>query len=164
MTKIIVKFLSGAIAAAAIAVFSFGAAQAQSPSDLGGGRLNGSWDVRVTLYNCATGAAIRSFDSVTQFLQGGTLIDSTSAMPQALKTPGQGIWRHTGGDSYIFKFKVFNFDTAGNYSGYQIVSHRAQLDQSGLTYVSAGSALFFNASGALVMSGCSFTTASRMNF
>ena len=165
MKKNLIKLLSGATTAAAIIVFSFGAVQAQAPKfDLGGGQLDGSWEVRVTLYNCATGAIIRSFDSVTQFMKGGTLIDSTSAMPQALKTPGQGIWRHEGGDTYSFKFKVFNFDATGNYTGYQIVSHRATLYPGGSNYVSDGTAQFFTSAGNLIMTGCSSTTATRMIF
>src|SRR6476661_7099606 len=67
-----------------------------------GNRLEGSWNVRVTIRNCQTGDAIRSFDSVTEFMQGGTLIDSTSGVPQAFKTPGQGIWEHTTGMGYRF--------------------------------------------------------------
>ena len=161
MKKTLIGFVFGMLAI----VMTLSTAQAQNPkSDLGGGRLDGSWDVRVTLYNCATGSPIRSFDSVTQYMKGGTLIDSTSAMPQSAKTPGQGIWRHDGGDIYSFKFKHFNFDAAGNYTGFQIVTHQAYLDQSGSSYFSNGTAAFYNPAGTLVMAGCSSTTATRIVF
>jgi hypothetical protein len=165
MKKSLIGLVFGMFALVATVGFNFATAQAQAPrAQLGGGRLDGAWDVRVTLFNCVTGATIRSFDSVTQFMKGGTLIDSTSAMPQALKTPGQGIWRHDTGDSYIFRFKVFTFDAAGNYTGYQIVSQRANLDPDGSSYVSVGTAQFFTPNGTLIMTGCSSTTASRMVF
>src|ERR1700757_3609818 len=69
----------------------------------GGGRLDGTWDVTLTVRNCQTGAAIVSFPEVATFMFGGTMIDSTSGRAQALKTPGQGVWNHVGGNVYEFK-------------------------------------------------------------
>src|SRR5258705_13138 len=41
----------------------------------GGGRLEGTWDVQVTLRNCQTGAEIRSFASLTTFMFVGTTLE-----------------------------------------------------------------------------------------
>ena len=41
-------------------------------SNVGGGRLAGTWEAVVTVRNCATGGAITSFQSVAAFQQGGT--------------------------------------------------------------------------------------------
>ena len=160
------------IAVSAIAVLMFAVATvsisaqdfAQSKEMLAGGRLDGSWNVRVTIRNCQTGDPIRSFDSVTQFMQGGTLIDSTSGIPQALKTPGEGIWEHTVGPDYRFRFKSFSFDAAGNYTGYTIIQHTATLTADGSAYESAGTSEIYNPNGILVATGCSTTTASRLAF
>ena len=132
--------------------------------NLGGGRLAGTWDVRVTIRNCQTGGEIMSFDSITQFMQGGTLLDSTSSIPQSQKTPGQGIWRHLQGNSYRFTFKAFHFDAAGNYVEYRIVTHDAEMDASGDSYTSSGSVKIYSPDGTLVRSGCSSTTAKRFEF
>ena len=137
---------------------------AQGGGQNGGGRLEGSWNVRVTVRDCTTGAEVRSFDSVTQFMQGGTLIDSTSAMWQALKTPGQGIWEHTTGNNYRFTFKIFNFSPTGTYTGYQIIRHGASMVSSGDSYESTGTLENYSLSGVLLGSGCSTTTATRMSF
>lgn len=137
---------------------------AQGGGQNGGGRLEGSWNVRVTVRDCTTGAEIRSFDSVTQFMQGGTLIDSTSAMWQALKTPGQGIWEHTTANNYRFTFKVFNFSPTGAYTGYQIIRHEASMAPFGDSYESTGTLEIYSPNGVLVATGCSTTTASRMSF
>lgn len=137
---------------------------AQGGGQNGGGRLEGSWNVRVTVRDCTTGAEVRNFDSVTQFMQGGTLIDSTSAIWQALKTPGQGIWEHTTGNNYRFTFKVFGFSPTGAYIGYQIVRQEASMSPSGDSYESAGTAENYSTSGVLVGSLCSTTTATRMSF
>src|SRR6266540_598994 len=81
----------------------------------GGGRLEGTWNVQVTIRNCQTGAEIRHFASLTTFMSGGTMLDSTSGIPQALKTPGQGVWGHVNGNTYRFTFKSFSFDPSGNF-------------------------------------------------
>jgi hypothetical protein len=136
----------------------------QGGDQLGGGRLEGTWDVRVSVADCVTGEEIRSFDSLGIFMRGGTTIDSTSGVPQALKTPGQGIWSHVGANTYRFKFKAFSFDPAGDYTGYQIIEHEAYLDATADAYESAGTAEFYTPDGFLLFTLCSTTSATRFNF
>ena len=135
--------------------------QKNSSGRSGGGRLEGTWDAQVTLRNCQTGAAIRTFASIGTFMSGGTMLDSTSGIPQALKTPGQGIWSHIGGNNYRFKFKSFSFDTSGNFTGWTIISHEANLNHRADEYESAGTAEVYAPNGALIFTGCSTTTATR---
>ena len=152
--------LLGALMTAVLSMAAFGHARGST----GGGRLDGSWNVRVSITNCQTGAVVRSFDSMTQFMTGGTLIDSTSYVPQALKTPGQGIWEHTTGQDYRFKIKAFTYDTAGNYTGYTVVQHDANLAFTGDYYESQGTLEVHSPAGVIVATGCSTTTATRMEF
>jgi hypothetical protein len=149
----------------ALLLFTFHTTSGQSADKpTAGGRLEGAWNVRVSITNCGTGAVIRSFDSITQFMEGGTLIDSTSGVPQALKTPGQGVWEHTSGANYRFKFKSFTFDASGAYTGYTVIQHNAALSSQGDSYESAGSLEVYSPSGTLVATGCSSTTANRLGF
>lgn len=127
----------------------------------GGGRIEGTWDVQVTLRNCQTGAEIRNFASLTTFIFGGIAIDSTSGMPQAAKTPGQGVWSHVNGNSYRFSFKSFSFDPAGNFTGWTKITHVAELESNGDHYSSAGTAEVYAPNGSLITTGCSTTTATR---
>jgi hypothetical protein len=127
----------------------------------GGGRLEGTWDVQVTIRNCQTGAEIRSFASLTTFMFGGTTLDSTSGIPQALRTPGQGVWSHVGGNNYRFSFKSFSFDAGGNFTGWTKITHEAALDSQGNQYSSAGTAEVYAPNGTLITTGCSTTTATR---
>jgi hypothetical protein len=127
----------------------------------GGGRLEGVWDVRVTIRNCQTGAEIRSFASLTTFMFGGILIDSTSGIPQAQRTPGEGVWSHVSGDTYRFSFKSFSFDAGGNFTGWTKITHDAVLDSNGKEYVSAGGSEVYAPNGTLIATGCSTTTATR---
>ena len=127
----------------------------------GGGRLEGTWNVQVTLRNCQTGAEIRTFASLTTFMFGGTTLDSTSGIPQALKTPGQGVWSHVSGNTYRFSFKSFSFDAGGNFTGSTKIIHEAVLDSNGMEYSSAGTAEVYDPNGNLILTGCSTTTATR---
>ena len=153
-----------AVGIALVSVIMAGEAFAQSKEAAVRGRLEGAWNVRVSITNCQTGGVIRSFDSITQFMTGGTLIDSTSGVPQALKTPGQGVWEHTTGSNYRFKFKSFTFDAAGNYTGSTVIQHSATLANSGDSYESSGTLEIYNPAGVVVGTGCSTTTATRFGF
>jgi hypothetical protein len=124
-------------------------------------RLVGTWDAQVTIRDCQTGAAIRTFASIGTFMSGGTFLDSTSGIPQALKTPGQGVWSHIGGNTYRFKFKSFSFDASGNFTGWTIIQHEANLARSGDEYESGGTVEVYAPNGILVFTRCSTTTASR---
>ena len=126
-----------------------------------GQRLVGTWDVQVTLRNCQTGAAIRTFASIGTFMTGGTALDSTSGIPQALKTPGQGVWNYVGRNTYRFKIKSFSFDASGNFTGWTIIKHVANLNRFADEYESAGTAEVYAPNGNLVFTGCSTTTATR---
>lgn len=165
MKRNLVKIIGGtALAFIVISALTFGLVSAQDASKSDsrrGGRLEGAWNVRVSIRNCQTGAVIRSFDSLGVFMRGGTMIDSTSGTPQALKTPGQGIWSHIGGDDYRFKFKSFSFDASGNFTGWTIIQHQATLNHGVDEYESAGTAEVYAPNGTLTFTGCSTTTATR---
>ncbi|MBA2379358.1 MAG: hypothetical protein H0V76_07265 [Blastocatellia bacterium] len=127
----------------------------------GGGRLAGTWDATVTIRNCATGDAIRSFASIGTFIDGGTFIGSTSGLAQSLRTPEHGVWRHVGNNVYLMRFKTFNFDAAGNAVGYQVVAHTLALSKDANQYFSEGSVQFYMLDGTPIMQGCSDATGSR---
>ena len=129
-----------------------------------GGRIVGTWDAVVTIRDCNSGAALNTFASIASFNQGGTTIGSTSGIPQALRTPEHGIWRHISGHSYQFSFKSFNFNAAGVATGYSIVTHDLELDRGGDTYTSSGIAQFYLMNGTQVGQGCSDAIGTRFGF
>ena len=149
-------------AVVSVIAYSVTFAQEKSFPQLGGGgRLDGTWDVLVTLRNCQTNDEIRTFASTTTFMTGGTLLDSTSGIPPAQKTPGHGVWRHDSRNNYQFSFKNFNFDAAGNYTGWTIVRQVATLNSNGNDYTSSGTSEVYAPNGTLLFNGCSTTTATR---
>ena len=164
MKRNFVKTIGGTVLAfMVISALTFGLvfAQDESKSEDGGGRLDGTWNVQVTIRNCQNNAAIRSFASLTTFMSGGTLLDSTSGIPQTLHTPGHGVWIHTGGREYKLSFKSFNFDAGGNFTGWTIIRHFALLSSRANKYESFGTSEIYAPNGNLVFTGCSTTTATR---
>jgi hypothetical protein len=130
----------------------------------GGGRLEGTWDAAVRITDCQSGTVLNSFASIASFNQGGTSIGSTSGIPQSLRTPEHGIWRHLEGNVYQFKFKSFNFNAMGQATGYAIVEHLVTLNESADAYTSAGTAKFFLLNGIQVGQGCSDAIGTKMTF
>jgi hypothetical protein len=80
--------------------------------------LVGTWQVRVTPYNCLTGVPVPpafAFDSMLMFNEGGTFLEVTSnrSFLAGQRSPGFGYWERTDRDYYRAVFKAFvQFDTA----------------------------------------------------
>jgi len=128
----------------------------------GGGTIQGTWDISLTVRNCATGAPVATFAELATFDRDGTGISSTSGLPQATKTPGHGVWRHVGGLTYAYAFKFFRFDAAtGAMVGWTVIRQEATLEPGGAGYTAEGGAEVYNTAGTLVGRGCSTTSASR---
>ena len=146
----------------AVAVITTTATLACAQENRGGPRLAGTWDANVTIRNCATGDVIRTFASIGTFNEGGTFIGSTSGLAQASRTPEHGLWKHVGRNTYMMRFKTFNFDPAGVAINYQIVTHTLELAQDANTYFSEGSVQFYLLDGTPVMQGCSEADGTRL--
>src|SRR6266496_793599 len=95
-----------------------------------GGTLQGTWEMQITLTDCA-GHVIRSFPSLIEYAAGGTVVESNGGTPQALKTPGEGVWRHTTDHNYAFRFKFFTFNTSNVFTGWTIIAGETTVDKTG---------------------------------
>lgn len=133
-----------------------GVARAQTE---GVARITGTWDITLTVRNCSTGEPITAFREIATFNRGGTLIASTSGLAPSAKTPGHGVWRHVGGQSYEYAFKFFRFDGTGALAGWNIVRQAAEVEDD--TYEAQGGVEVYNHAGVQVGAGCSSTAATR---
>jgi len=125
-------------------------------------RLTGTWNVTLTVRNCATGEPVTTIKELATFSRGGTMIASTAGLAPAAKTPGHGAWRHLTGLSYAYSFKFFRFDPAtGALAGWTIIRQEALVNASGDDYTSEGGAEFYNTAGVQVGSACSTISATR---
>lgn len=137
------------------------AAQRPADAQAGGGRIDGTWDITLTVRNCTTGAPIVTISELATFHVGGTLTSSTTGFPQSAKTPGHGVWSHVSDQTYAYSLKFFRFDAAGAYTGWSVARQQALLDSKGDEYTSEGGIEVYNVAGTLVMTGCSTSVATR---
>src|SRR5438105_11283814 len=124
------------------------------------GRLQGTWDMQITLTDCA-GHVIRSFPSLIEFAAGGTVVESNAGTPQALKTPGEGVWSHTTDNTYAFRFKFFTFDPQNIFTGWTIIAGTTTVNPTGDTNAGSATVKVYNTSGVLLVSLCAETAGTR---
>lgn len=154
---------TAAIALAALLGLALTALPAQAGGNKGAvkkDRIEGVWDAKVNIIHCHNKALITSFDALGIFAANGIFHDTNSTNP-VLRSSHFGTWRHVRDNRYKFAFKFFRFDAAGIPLGSQIVRHTVVLAGNGKTYVSKGTAEFYDTDGNLVMEGCSNATAKR---
>ena len=124
------------------------------------GRLQGTWETQITLTDCA-GHVIRSFPSLLEFGAGGTVVESTAGTPQALKTPGLGVWRHSTGNTYAIRFKSFSFNAQNVFTGWTIISGETTVDSTGDARSGPATVEVYDPNGVLLITLCAETTGTR---
>lgn len=130
---------------------------------LRGDPIEGVWSSRVVITDCGSGNPLGlAFDAMSVFGGDGTFHD-TNANTLTPRSNAFGYWQRVEGNKYRFAFRVFHFDLAGTYLGYQVVRHDVVLARNGESYRSEGTAEFFNPDGTPrpPVLGCSESTATR---
>jgi hypothetical protein len=123
--------------------------------------LEGTWDNQVNIIDCQTGNPITSFRSLIVFMAGGTLTETTAGTAPALRTPGEGVWRHTNANNFVLRFKHFSFNTQNLLTGWNIIRAEVSLDAAGNAYTSSATVEVYNANGVLVATACARTVGTR---
>jgi hypothetical protein len=155
-----VRIISSTISVATLVILAPCIGNAQNEN--AGGQLVGTWDVAVTVTDCGSGNTITSFASLATIMRDGISIGSTAGMPQASRTPEHGVWRHVEGRNYVFGFKSFNFDPAGDPAGWAILKHDLALGKDGDSYTSSGIVRIYAPNGIQVAQGCSSAIGTRL--
>ena len=124
------------------------------------GRLEGTWRLQVTVRDCQTGAAQRTFPALFAFAKGGILTFTTAGQPPAVATPGYGVWGHTGGHSYSAVAEVFIFNPAGVWIQTHRLTRAMELDKDADEFTDTVKLEIFDTSGNLIVTGCA-TSAGR---
>jgi hypothetical protein len=137
-------------------------ASGQDPRPVGtvGGRLLGTWEMQITLTDCA-GHVIRSLPSLIEFVAGGTVVESNGGTPQALKTPGEGVWRHTTDSNYAFRFKFFTFNAQNVFTGWTIIAGETTVDETGDANTGSATVKVYDPNGVLLVTLCAETAGTR---
>jgi hypothetical protein len=125
-----------------------------------GGRLEGTWDMQITLNDCS-GHVIRSFSSLLVFMAGGTLTEASSGTAPALRTGGKGVWSHATDNNYVFRFKVFNFNTSNVFTGWTIIAGETTVDATGNANSGPATVQVYDPNGVLVATLCAEALGTR---
>ena len=78
--------------------------------------IEGVWNARVTITNCADGTPLPvSFDALGMFGRGGSFnnTDAQNPVMPTMRSSVFGTWKRLHGRTYQFAFKLFRFDVAG---------------------------------------------------
>lgn len=124
--------------------------------------IEGVFQTTVTQRNCQTGNPIVTFTGLSTFNQGGTMAETSSALPPALRSAGHGVWRReAGSQEYSFAFTFLRFNPDGTFAGTQIIRQTATLAPGGNQYNSTGFIEVYNVNGNLLGTGCATAVATR---
>jgi hypothetical protein len=115
--------------------------------------LEGTWDVTVTLRDCASDTAIRSFPRMVTFHTGGTLTEwaaaGTEAMP-TIRSVGQGAWEFLGKREFTYSVKFLRLTPFGGPNGSVAEQFVLEVESSGLGYAAEGIAHVTFANGVVI--------------
>src|SRR5437588_8224900 len=156
-TKLVKSIMAPLVVACALLAMVAATASGQGTQ---GGTLQGTWQMQITLTDCA-GHVIRSFPSLIEYAAGGTVVESNGGTPQALKTPGAGVWAHTTDNSYAFRFKFFTFNPQNIFTGWTIIAGTTTVNPTGDTNAGSATVKVYNTSGVLLVSLCAETAGTR---
>ena len=161
-TKLVKSIMAPLLTACALVTMVAATAAGQGAVGQGtvGGRLQGTWDMQITLTDCH-GHVLRSFPSLVIFMAGHTMMESNAGTPQALKTPGEGVWRHTTGNNYAFSFKFFTFNSENVFTGWTVIAGETTLDATGETNAGSATVEVHAPNGVLVAAACAAISGTR---
>ncbi|HEX9544409.1 MAG TPA: hypothetical protein VF955_04445 [Pyrinomonadaceae bacterium] len=158
-TKLVKSIMAPLVVACALVTMVAATATGQGTQ---GGTLQGTWEMQITLTDCA-GHVIRSFPSLVEFAAGGTVVESNGGTPQALKTPGEGVWRHTTDNNYAFRFKFFTFNPQNVFTGWTIIAGETTVDATGDSNAGSATVEVYNPNGVLVATACAKIAGTRFH-
>src|SRR5438876_1498095 len=156
-TKLVKNIMASLVVACASLTMVAATASGQGTQ---GGTLQGTWEMQITLTDCA-GHVIRSFPSLIEYAAGGIVVESNGGTPQALKTPGEGVWRHTTDNSYAFRFKFFTFNSLNVFTGWTIISGETTVDETGDANAGTATIQVYDPNGNLIATACAEVSGTR---
>ena len=125
-----------------------------------GGKLEGTWNMQITLNDCS-GHVIRSFPTLVEFVAGGTVTEASGGTAPALVTGGKGVWSHTTDHTYAFRFKDFNFNTSNVFTGWSIITGETTVDRTGNANSGPATVQVYDPNGNLLATVCADTVGTR---
>lgn len=128
-------------------------------------RLQGTWWVTVTLYDCNTGSEQPPFVSLLAFARGGTMSETTNnpVFQPGQRSSGYGTWAHVSDNVYTSTDEAFILFTAGPFiRGTQRINHSITVERGGDEFNDEATVQLFDINGNLLASGCARAVGTRL--
>jgi hypothetical protein len=125
-------------------------------------RIEGVWDVMVTIRDCQTGNPLTTVRARNMFIRGGTLIELNARGNPSLRQPSFGTWHmdEEGVFDAVFRYSRFNPD--GTFSQTVKVTRQIRLGQDAKTFAANAAVEVFDVNDTLVQTGCAIEAATRL--
>jgi len=123
--------------------------------------LQGTWRVQLTVRDCQTGVALRTFPALFTFAKGGTLSVTTAGQLPALSTTGLGVWRHTDGHAYSAVSEAFVFSTAGVWTQTHRLTRAIEIGNNEDEFTDTVALQIFDTNGNVIVKGCATSVGNR---
>ena len=129
--------------------------------------LQGTWNVKMTPYDCGTGVAIlpATFLRRIAFGAGGTLSEANfnPTFQTGQRSNGLGTWERTGPGTYSAVTEAYVFFTSPRYArGFQRIDETLELQDTD-HYTGSGRVEFTDEQGNVGIKGCFYTVAERQH-
>jgi hypothetical protein len=123
--------------------------------------IEGVWESTITIRDCTSGAAIRSFKGMNTFHRGGTLSD-TNNQPTVNRGPGHGVWKKGVGGAYTASFRFYRYNPDGSLAGSQKVTRTTTLAVDNNNTTGTISAQLLDTGDAVLQTQCGTETSVRV--
>jgi hypothetical protein len=154
----------GATALVFVGILALGSGLTAKPNSVDGGSdngLQGAWRVQLTVRDCQTGVALRTFPALFTFSKGGTLSVTTAGQLPALSTTGLGVWRHTDGHAYSAVSEAFVFNTSGVWTQTHRLTRAIEIGNNEDEFTDTVALQIFDTNGNVIVTGCATSVGSR---
>jgi len=114
------------------------------------GRLEGLWNVSVTVTNCQTGALIRTVNSLQAFHADGSVVETADTTSRGIS---QGTWYGEGDHNYDATYWFYRYTPTGKFASIAQVKDEIKLEPDG-KFTSVGKVEDFDADGNSISINC----------
>lgn len=124
--------------------------------------IEGVWESAVTIRDCATGNAIRTFKGLGVLHRGGTAV-GTNNQPTAVNGPALGTWSRSGSaPTYTLAFRFYRYNPDGTFAGAQRLVRTVTLAASGNSFSGTIAAQVLDPADVVLQDVCGTETAVRV--
>jgi hypothetical protein len=138
-------------------ILAFGLAASQSVVRAQGSP-QGVWNLTVTVTNCQTGAPIRTVHSLQLYHEDGTIQETANTAARGISV---GVWSPDGARTYKATYWFYRYNPDGTFHSLAKGQNNVLLGSDG-TFTASGVIQDFDATGALISTGCVVQQANRL--